>query len=78
MNIMKRLGEIKVGKRLSEKEMKLIKAGSIICVRTMDGSVIYTFQVDSSSAAVGYAWCDAWVAFGYRCCQETTSPYIQC
>ena len=76
---MKKLTEIKVGKKLSEKEMKQIKAGSIICARTMDGSVIYTFQVDSSSYAVGSAWCDAWVAFGYRCCcQETSSPYILC
>ena len=43
---MKRLGEIKVGKRLSEDEMKQIKAGSLLCGRTTDGSVIYTFQVD--------------------------------
>ncbi len=76
---MKRLGEIKVGKRLSEDEMKQIKAGSLLCGRTNNGSTWTFFEVDSSSSAVGYAWCDAWESFGYHCCcRDTFSPFIYC
>lgn len=35
---MKRLGEIKVGKRLSDDEMKQIVGGDIVCYRWSSGS----------------------------------------
>ncbi len=77
---MKRLGEIKVGKRLSDDEMKQIVGGDIVCYRWSSGSntITYFFPIGASS---GGAWCDVWVGFGYSCtCRSynTTSPYIYC
>ena len=81
---MKRLEEIKVGKRLSNDEMKLIRGGSITCVRWQssqdpNSNTITLTYFTPGSMEVGYAWCDVWVAFGYHCgCKSTDSPVIYC
>lgn len=77
---MKRLGEIKVGKRLSEEEMKQIKAGSFLCFRWKEGSGALNY-FEAFSAATARAWCDAWSSFEYNCtCREESDPslYIWC
>lgn len=74
---MKRLGEIKVGKRLSEDEMKQIVGGNVVCYRWISGDnkIVYFFPVSINS---GGAWCDVWVGFNYDCtCRfYNDSPYI--
>lgn len=63
---MKRLGEIKVGKRLSEDEMKQIKAGSFTCWRGKPNSGGPAY-FETGSFRVADAWCEAWRGFGYSC-----------
>ena len=79
---MKRLDEIKVGKRLSDEEMKKIVGGQIFCFRwksSADSQTITATYFSPGSMEVGYAWCDVWVAFGYHCsCKTTDSPVIYC
>lgn len=77
---MKKLGEIKVGKRLSDDEMKQIKAGSFFCIRWKNGSNALNY-FEAFSAATADAWCDVWLGFGYNCAcreNEVPSPYILC
>ena len=72
---MKRLEEIKVGKRLSEDEMKQIKGSNIVCYRWSSNGFAYFFPIGVAS---GGAWCDVWVGFGYNCtCRPyTDNPYM--
>ena len=75
---MKHLGEIKIGKRLSDEEMKKIVGGYRICFRGKKGSQTLTYFIPSSKEQ-GDAWCDVWIAFGYDCvCGETDSPFVYC
>lgn len=62
---MKKLNEIKIGKRLTEEELKSIKAG-IDCYRlNPDNGAVGSFSPISWESA--YAWCAFWVSAGYDC-----------
>lgn len=60
------LSKLKIGKKLSETELKSIKGGGIKCYR-LNYSTGEEGSYSPSSWEAAYEWCNFWSSAGYDC-----------